>query len=222
MPVTVTPVGFPPFTFDAVTLESHEHSAEPTEYPVEEGADITDNVRQKADVFSVTGVITQTPTGRLLGGFDGPLVLDVEPFIPPPFQQLSAALLAITGSAPIIVQATQNAIPYDLLTDAHTYLLGLKEGAVFCDVSSSTHEYTDMILQSVGVQKKEAGAIEVSLSFKHITTVSTATVAAPLPTIPAGSPKVSAGPQGPAPTPAELKATLLKAAKDGIAGVVGG
>lgn len=46
---------------DASLNEGHSSTADVTQFPVEEGADITDHVRIKPETLSITGVVTNTP-----------------------------------------------------------------------------------------------------------------------------------------------------------------
>lgn len=47
--------------FDVVLDESHELGSDLTEWPVEEGSDITDHVRLHTDRLTISGIITETP-----------------------------------------------------------------------------------------------------------------------------------------------------------------
>lgn len=52
-------------TVDVTLRESHDRQAEVTEFPVEEGADITDHRRLKPIALSMNGVITDSPNDVL-------------------------------------------------------------------------------------------------------------------------------------------------------------
>ncbi len=53
------------FIIDATPVETHELSAETTEHPIEEGADVTDHVRILPDQITIEGVVSNTPVGTL-------------------------------------------------------------------------------------------------------------------------------------------------------------
>lgn len=53
------------FLVDAIISENHELDNEVTEYPVESGADITDNVRPKPLVVTMECLISNTPIGTM-------------------------------------------------------------------------------------------------------------------------------------------------------------
>ena len=50
------------FSLDATTNESHDNTAEITDFPVEDGSNVTDHVRVKPFQLTVTGIVTNTPT----------------------------------------------------------------------------------------------------------------------------------------------------------------
>jgi hypothetical protein len=207
------PTSFQPvFVFDVTTSEVHEGVNEPTKFPVELGANISDHIKVNPVKYTVSGVITMTPnTGQAI-----PTVLAIPPLPPPPpFVFLEqVAINAITGAAvsPVVVSPQSFPIPFDPITDAHTALESIRTDKVLCTVTSTTAQYTDMALTSVTLNRKDdEGKGEFTLVFEHITTVSSATVAAPKPLITAGAPKVSAGAQTPTASTPEQKATVLDA-----------
>lgn len=51
----------PIWNFDATTSESHQHSAEVTNHPVERGVDITDHIQLKPFRLTLQGIVTNTP-----------------------------------------------------------------------------------------------------------------------------------------------------------------
>lgn len=51
----------PIWNFDATTSESHQHTAEVTNHPVENGVDITDHIQLKPFKLTLTGIVTNTP-----------------------------------------------------------------------------------------------------------------------------------------------------------------
>lgn len=59
---------------DATITESHEMSAEVTEFPIEEGSNISDNRRKNQRRLTLDGVVASAPTSLLqLTGPDAPL-----------------------------------------------------------------------------------------------------------------------------------------------------
>lgn len=56
------PLSIDDITLDAVVSETHTHSLQVTEHPVESGADITDHARVKPDVVTLDIVLSDIPT----------------------------------------------------------------------------------------------------------------------------------------------------------------
>lgn len=221
----------PAFSWDIVTSETHEATNEPTEYPVETGVDITDHVRAKPDTVTIVGNVTLTPIVATGGGFEGPTTLDVPVFVPPPFSSLAAAISA-AGNAikdeifgpppPTVIDVLQFPIPLDPITDAHKLLKSIKESRTFCQVTTSTVTYFNMVITSITMkQQTDEGDAEFSVTLKNIITVSSDTVTAPKPLITAGAPKVAAGAQTPPPTTQQVKDTLLLQAGKAFTGLLG-
>jgi hypothetical protein len=205
-----------PFTFDIVTNESHEATAEPTEFPVELGANITDHIKINPEKYTVTGIVSEIPNN----GTPIPVVLDIPIYTPFPSigAGLAAAAQAIFGPPPpIVVIPEQFPIPVDPIKDMHDILLFLKDSKTLCSVTTTTVDYTDMAITSVAMSKKDdEGKAEFTVIFEHIVTVSSETVAAPKPTIPAGAPKASGGAQTPPAATDADKASFLKTIKDKV------
>jgi len=61
MPVTING-----YALDASLTERHTFDSEVTEYPVEDGGDVTDNVRPKPIVVEIDGLISDTPIGNMV------------------------------------------------------------------------------------------------------------------------------------------------------------
>lgn len=224
----------PAFEWDIVTSEVHEATNEPTEYPVETGVDITDHVRIKPAQVTITGNVTNTPIVQTTGSVFGPTVIDVPVFVPPPLSS-EAALISAAGNAiknaifgpppPTIVEVLQFPVPINPIKDAHNLLLVLKESRVFCQVATSTITYSNMVITSVTMrQQADEGDAEFTVILKEVITVTSATVAAPKPLIPAGQPKTAGGTQTPPPADDAAKKTALKTIVDSAgkaAGAVG-
>lgn len=62
-----------PLTFDAQTSEDYDDSAQVTDFPLEDGASITDHRQRKPRTLSITGIISESPfeeQGQDLGEAD--------------------------------------------------------------------------------------------------------------------------------------------------------
>ena len=53
------------YVIDVATSEDHAFDSEVTEYPVEQGGDITDNVRPKPITVTLEGIVSDTPIGPI-------------------------------------------------------------------------------------------------------------------------------------------------------------
>lgn len=53
------------YVVDVFVTEEHSHEAEVTQWPVEEGADITDHVRLLPDSVTLEGIVSDTPIGAV-------------------------------------------------------------------------------------------------------------------------------------------------------------
>jgi hypothetical protein len=215
--------GLSAFIADCWTAETHEGNAEATKFPVEFGADITDHVRAQPDKVTLVGTVTKTPIG---GGLVASNPVDVPYFVPPlapTITSLAANISDALFSPPPVFAVYETFLaPLDPVKDAHTLLLAIKNARSLCTVVTSTQEYTDMVLTGVSMSRQEdEQAAEFTLTFEHIITVETATVAAPKPIIPAGKPPVSAGAQGPTPpaSPALKDSLALTLGTSGISGL---
>lgn len=58
-----------PLILDATLKENFTGTAEPTQHPVEKGADITDHVILKPSGLTISGIISETPLGDFLGAY---------------------------------------------------------------------------------------------------------------------------------------------------------
>jgi hypothetical protein len=210
------PLSFlPPFSFDICASETHETVSKPTEFPVELGANIADHIQIKPNKYTIIGVVTETPFGVPV-----PQVLDVPIFVPNPLSSEAAAIGAIGAGignllngppGPTVVAVEIQPVPSDPVTAMHDVLLAIQNGKFLCSLTTTTQSYSDMCLTSVSMTRKDdEGKAEFTCVFEHILTVSSETVAAPAPLIPAGLPKVSAGAQTPTETTPAQKTTLLQ------------
>lgn len=198
-----------PFSFDLVSNETHETIAKPTKFPVELGAAVSDHIQIEPNKYTITGVISDST----LNGVSAPQVLAVPS---PPvqligeFNLIQAARAALSGlSPPIVVNVITAPFPNDPVTDMHSQLLAIQVSKFLCSLTTTTQSYSDMCLSTVTmVRKDDEGKAEFTCIFEHIETVSSVTVAAPLPTIKTGAPKVSQGAQTPTGAPAALDSPL--------------
>lgn len=53
------------YTVDVVSSESHEYGCEVSQFPVEKGADISDNIRPLPRRLSLSGIVSRSPIGKV-------------------------------------------------------------------------------------------------------------------------------------------------------------
>jgi hypothetical protein len=229
--------------FDTTLSEAHGSEVEATDHAVEQGTDITDNIRPKPTIFGCVVYVSNTPVipasqGLELGdpsilhagstpantpGYpavnDIPIPFPAQALAQPPgaplftpggiFQAaakgIGAALDAIgLGGSPQVTQFSpvQFVGVFDAVKNTLEALLKLQTSGSTCTVFTSIREYEDMVLTKVMLPRDHFGGGEVTLEFKHINFVETATVPAPKPTVPQGQPVQKKGDQAPAPAKA--------------------
>lgn len=186
--------GSGPFMFDAVMSETAEHSSTATEHPVEQGANISDHIRDNLDNVSLEIKVTNSPLqdlygfGMTVGGVD----LKVPTFdrtpAPTPGALMSAGIDAVKSliagptNYKAIVQSfpdTQNFCAFVL-----GQLIDWKERGVLGKVILGDRTYESMIITGV-TSKRESDtgdALDISLTLKEIRLVEAKLVTAPKPT----------------------------------------
>lgn len=162
-----------PFVLDITYDETVELDAEPTMNPVEDGPDVTDNVRLKPIVISINGFVSETPLnldsslnglagvaggqiGKLVGGFGESIGNVLGGYI--------GAKILSGGQDP--AQAAR-----DMLED-------LFNKKILVTVVTKRKVYTDMMLTSVRFPRDNSTGkgLKVSMRFQKITLVKAQTV----------------------------------------------
>ena len=54
------------YIIDAALTEEHNFDSDVTEYPVEQGGDVTDNIRPKPITVTIEGIVSDTPIGKMV------------------------------------------------------------------------------------------------------------------------------------------------------------
>lgn len=202
---------YPPITFDLILSESHSHTSEITEHPVEVGANVTDHIRPLPTVLSLELFVTNSPVSEFSGEHTGEQItteIDVPHYEPPneptiggvfrlAAKGINAGLDAITGGpAPKKAQFLGFTDTFDRIKETHDTLLDLWQRGETMQVVTSTQIYDSMAFAQVQYPRTEAGGASFSLEFKHIRTVTSETVKAPKPLELRGVPKANKGAQG--------------------------
>jgi hypothetical protein len=215
------PKGGSPIYFDCVVTEQVTRDAEITEFPVEQGANISDHYRVKLNEVRLEVFVSQEPINNLLhpegGGFWGAQTLVTPPYPSGPLLGTIAkavinpvgSVTSLVGNAisglfetkPVIASPVlQWAAPFDSLQALLTALDAIRANAGLVDIYTKSAVYTGFVIgQVVTMRDKETGTgAKVSIDFKRIVMVSTQQVAAPpTPVKPKDKPPVAKGAQQP-------------------------
>lgn len=193
---------------DATVDEVHSSEVEVSEHPVEEGVDITDHVRPKADTIRIEGVITNQPIELPQSHADGISVVNV-PFefdkgAPQVVQAVAGGGLlgqgvgAITGALGLNQgggTAGGFSAEFDRVADAYEELLAIKnEGRLFT-IETTLRTYDDMVMLTLEVNRnsQRGNGLYFTATAKQLIVVSTETVEIPEPKVQRGNGKGSQG-----------------------------
>lgn len=157
--------------FDASVTETHTDESEVTEFPVEEGSDISDHVRKKPTVITIEGMISNTPI---------------------------LFLATLQAKSPIDGDLTP---VRDRVEAANSKLQELQDAGVFVDVITSLKTYSNMVIIGKSVYRDAANGnvLRVTLTLKEIKIASALTIDKPIPEDVANKKASNDGKKGPKP-----------------------
>lgn len=144
---------------------SHQHEAEPTENPVELGADIADHVDVKQDVLSFEGIMSEAP-------------ITIEKTI---IGNVAGALSAVSGLAGTALGTIASGAisklggellgePNNRVQDAHNTMLQIQKEAITTTIQTGLKTYSNMILTSYNpIENAQNGnSLVFTATFKEI------------------------------------------------------
>lgn len=227
--------------FDVTTEENHQLKAEITEHPVEEGINVTDNVRPEADVVTITAFISNTPIkverevkaevkkeGKLIGAQAGTIQfgekLDVKTYepalLPTPGSLINALSSAISNLLLGKKEWKANIIKFDKdfdnVQEAYFALKELRDTSQRIEAITSVRSYKDMVVSEVTMSRTSEHGTggSVTIQLKEIRVVSTLKVKAPKPAELRGTDRKNNGAKGPsdADDPTKRESLLFKGA----------
>lgn len=158
--------------FDATVREDHVSTATITEHPIEEGASVSDHVRDDLDSIEMQIVVSNTPIDVPSDHADGVAG-----------SQQSVELRASDGSD----LGSALALVFDgtlaRVRSVYEELLDLKERGQQLTVMTSLREYEDMVVKKVTPTRDAAtgNSLVASVEFKQVSIVSSEIVDAPEP-----------------------------------------
>jgi len=169
---------------DCSVSERHSSDCDITEFPVEVGANISDNIRKKADSLEIKGVVTNTP----LTFFSPPLVQynAVDPNNPP---EVVASMQTFSP-----VRGTYSTDP-DRVNLAYDRLLQMMTDGEMVTVVTSLRTYENMVLKSMETERgnKTGRVLSCTLSLREIITVQTQLIFSAVPAGVGNLPEVPKG-----------------------------
>jgi hypothetical protein len=106
------PVAIDGFLIDATLSETHEHPSKVTEFPVEKGIDIADNIRPEPIKITLECVVSDTPLGRVKQARESAAQAGGAVSSDPPSMQAYKKLIAIRDKRePVLVQTSLKDFP---------------------------------------------------------------------------------------------------------------
>lgn len=154
---------------DATVAEDFTAEAEPTEHPVEDGADIADHVILKPKKLTIRGVVSETPfsVGNQIAGAAASIAGKIG-------EGVAGALggtVATIGGGKIAKSLVGMVADTDRdLQDVVNELLAIRDAKLPVTIQTGLTQYKDYILTGMQVTRdKSVGrAINVSLNFKEL------------------------------------------------------
>lgn len=192
--------------FDIDEQETHDLQNVVTDQPVEDGKDISDNVRPQLDKFTVQGYVTDTPlfsnptevigVGELktieLQIPDYPLQIGEAGLISAGIGAIGNALLGKPKHTATLFQfpdfKSRKRVMYDVFRDA-------RDKARICRVLTSLHEYDNMAIEQITVTRApiDGGGAVFAVTTKEMNFATSELVDAPQPAEVSGAAKSSTG-----------------------------
>ena len=142
------------YQIDAAISESHQFESDITEFPVEQGSAISDNIQSKAIMVTIEGIVSDTPIG-LIATLRNQQAASSD-FLP--VSDPKQALAAVQGST------------FLPSVDARTALLAIRDARVPITIATSIRTYENMALQSltIPVDASTGAALRFTAVFKQI------------------------------------------------------
>lgn len=221
--------------FDAVTAETFISSATATEFPVEQGANVSDHVRKNLDKLTMEVVVSNTPIhGYHLLSAHGTrgrmqsVTLDI------PQAKRGFGLSALIGRVVDLFKskpATKASVlvfdtPFIATAETLDALVQLQTEGRLIDIVSRDWYLESMIIENITAPRTPdlGTSAKFTIDFKQIRIVETRQTTAPVPAEPRAKGIANGGTAGSKDAKGDRKKSLLKAGKDWLAsgGLSGG
>lgn len=138
--VQLVPSSLPVISIDCTVQETHSRESPPSEFPLEDGVSISDNIWVKPFTLEINGIISDTPLSPI-GGL------------------ITSAVASTLGNAGVIALGAGQALFKAISgakspsVQAYAQLLQLQEQRKPFDVITKLRRYTNMFIKSISVPR---------------------------------------------------------------------
>ncbi len=150
------PVQIGGYTIDCSVSESHTFEAEVTEFPVEQGSPVSDNVRSKPITVTITGIVSDTPIGKIADLRNS--------------EHGDQAFTPTTDTATAKARGDQQSAPS---IDALAALILIRDNRQPITISTSLQIFENMVLTSLEIPRDATtgAALRFVATFQQVTLV---------------------------------------------------
>jgi hypothetical protein len=195
--------------FDVVENETLTHTATATDHPVEQGSDVSDNIRSENSRIALKVYVSNTPVRDVNGLWGGGQVAGIElkvptkqkPVAPTPGAAMVAGINAlanaIAGAQPWVAMVRQFEDRQDAVAFVLGQLIDWQERGVIGKCITPHRTYESVVLTSVemGRDGQTGTGAGIDIELRTIRVVEAALITAPVPTEDRGKTKQKKGRQ---------------------------
>lgn len=176
--------------FDATIDEAIDLLSDVSDFPVEQGADMTDHSRPKNPLLKLTTLVSNTPTRQVDPRGNGPRLTS---------DQFDVARTNQRGN----IQTYDTS--FDRVRTVFTELVRLKDSAIQLIVTAGYARYENMLIESLAFKRdaKTGQALSCAIGLKQVRIANTRTVQLPRPVEPRGHVSQNRGNQPATEAPAQ-------------------
>lgn len=144
------------YVIDASITESHVYESQVTEFPVEQGSAISDNIRPKPIMVTIEGIVSDTPIGKMIDQRNA--------------EHGDSAFLPTTDAATAKARGDAQSAPS---TDALAAMLAIRDARQPVPITTSLANFENMVLINLEVPRDvtTGSALRFTATFQQITIV---------------------------------------------------
>jgi hypothetical protein len=158
---------------------THESASTPTDYPAEDGADITDHIKLEPDKLStevfVSNSLYRAEETNMDGARETPTSVDLP-----------------GGKGANLVGFSAR---FDRVVSVYEELRAMQQARIVCVVATPLRRHPDMCLTRLSAPITNSSGVRFSLEFRHVRLVQTETATVPVPRNVRGNAAANAGQQ---------------------------